>query len=150
MAAFMLLKQVQLLWQWLYGLRYSRFDPLKKSLPSSKLLWFRSYLNVLVVFPTFFNFSLNFAIRNWSCEPQSAPGPVFWLYRASPSSAAKSIINLILVLTIWWCPCVESSLVLLEEGVCYEQCFSWKNSVSLCPASFCTPRPDLPVTPGIS
>ena len=42
------------------------------------------------------------------------------LYRASPSLAAKNIINLILVLTIWWCPCVESSLVLLEEGVCYE------------------------------
>ena len=29
-----------------------------------------------------------------------------WLYRASPSLAAKNIINLILVLTIWWCPCV--------------------------------------------
>ena len=26
---------------------------------------------------------------------------------------------------------------------------SWQNSVSLCPASFCTPRPNLPVTPGI-
>ena len=45
-----------------------------------------------------------------------------WLYRASPSLAAKNIISLILVLTIWWCPCVESSLVLLEEGVCYDQC----------------------------
>ena len=45
-----------------------------------------------------------------------------WLYRASPSLAAKNIINLISVLTIWWCPCVESSLVLLEEGVCYDQC----------------------------
>ena len=45
-----------------------------------------------------------------------------WLYRASPSWAAKNIINLILVLTIWWCPCVEPSLVLLEEGVCYDQC----------------------------
>ena len=42
-----------------------------------------------------------------------------WLYRAS-SLAAKNIINLILVLTIWWCPCVESSVVLLEEGVCYD------------------------------
>ena len=30
--------------------------------------------------------------------------------------------DLIWVLTIWWCPCVESSLVLLEEGVCYDQC----------------------------
>ena len=28
--------------------------------------------------------------------------------------------------------------------------FSWQNSVSLCPASFCTPRPSLPVTPAIS
>ena len=45
-----------------------------------------------------------------------------WLYRASPSLAAKNIINLISVLTIWWCPCVESSLVLLEDGVCYDQC----------------------------
>ena len=38
------------------------------------------------------------------------------LYRASPSLAAKNIINLISVFTICWCPCVESSLVLLEEG----------------------------------
>ena len=45
-----------------------------------------------------------------------------WLYRASPSLAAKNIINLISVLTIWWCPRVESSLVLLQEGVCYDQC----------------------------
>ena len=28
--------------------------------------------------------------------------------------------------------------------------FSWQNSISLCPASFCTPRPNLRVTPGIS
>ena len=27
--------------------------------------------------------------------------------------------------------------------------FSWQNSISLCPASFRTPRPNLPVTPGI-
>ena len=38
-----------------------------------------------------------------------------WLYRASPSLAEKNIISLILVSTIWWWPCVESSLVLLEE-----------------------------------
>ena len=73
-----------------------------------------------------------------------------WLYRVSPSLAAKNIINLISVLTIWWCPCLESSLVLLEEGVCYDQCILWQDSISLCPASFCTPRPNLPVTPGIS
>ena len=27
---------------------------------------------------------------------------------------------------------------------------SWQNSISLCPASLCTPRPNLPVTPGVS
>jgi len=53
-------------------------------------------------------------VSSWSC--------FCWLYRASPSLAAKNIINPILVLTIWWCPCVESSLMLLEEGVCYDQC----------------------------
>ena len=26
--------------------------------------------------------------------------------------------------------------------------FSWQSSVSLCPVSFCTPRSNLPVTPG--
>ena len=45
-----------------------------------------------------------------------------WPYRAFPSLAAKNIINLISVLTIWWDPCIESSLVLLEEGVCYDLC----------------------------
>ena len=53
------------------------------------------------------------------------------------------------VLTIQWCPCVESSLVFLEEGVCYDQCVLDK-TVSVCPTSFCTPRPKLPATPGIS
>ena len=28
--------------------------------------------------------------------------------------------------------------------------FSWQNSISLCPASFYTPRANLPVTPGVS
>ena len=27
---------------------------------------------------------------------------------------------------------------------------SWQNSISLCPTSFCTPRPNLPVTTGVS
>ena len=44
------------------------------------------------------------------------------LYRASPSLATKNVISLILVLTIWWCPCVKSSLVLLKNGVCHDQC----------------------------
>ena len=40
-------------------------------------IWFSSYLNGLAVFPTFFNFSLNFPIRGSSSEPQSAPSLVF-------------------------------------------------------------------------
>ena len=28
--------------------------------------------------------------------------------------------------------------------------FSWANSISFCPASFCTSRPNLPVSPGVS
>ena len=81
-------------------------------------------LNGLVVFPTFFSLSLNLAIRSSWSEPQSTPGLVFaYCYRTSPSLATKDIINLISVLTTSWCPCVESSLVLLEEGVCYDQCF---------------------------
>ena len=52
-------------------------------------------------------------VRCWFC--------FWWLYRTSPSSAAKNTISLISVLTIWWCPCVEPSLVLLEEGICYNQ-----------------------------
>ena len=73
-------------------------------------------------FPYFLQFKSEFCnkqhiiwatVNSWSC--------FCWLYRASPSLAAN-IINLISVLTIWWCPCVESSLVLLEEGACYDQC----------------------------
>ena len=53
------------------------------------------------------------------------------------------------MLTIWWCPCVESSLVFLEEGICCDQCILLAK-LSLCPASFCTSRPNFPVTPGVS
>ena len=42
-------------------------------------------------------------VSSWSC--------FCWLYRASPSLAAKNIINLILVLTLWWCPCRVFSCV---------------------------------------
>ena len=73
-----------------------------------------------------------------------------WQHRPSPSLAAKNIINLILVLTIWWFPSVESFLCCWKRVVAMNSVFSWQNSISLCPASFCIPRPNLPVTPGIS
>ena len=78
-------------------------------------------LNGLVVFPTFFNLSLNLAIRSSCWATVSSQSCFFWLYRTSLSLAAKNIASLILVLTVLWCPCVESSLVLLEEGVWYDQ-----------------------------
>ena len=46
-------------------------------------------------------------VSSWSC--------FCWLYRATPSLAAKNIINLISVLTIWWCPCVHEDLQDLLE-----------------------------------
>ena len=73
-----------------------------------------------------------------------------WLYRASPSLGAKNIINLILVLTIWWCPCVEFCLCCWKRVFAMTSAFSWQKSSSLCPASFHTPRPNLPVTLAVS
>ena len=83
-------------------------------------------------------------VSSWSCFS--------WLYTASPSLAAMNVISLISALTICWVPCVESSLVLLEEKRVFvmTSAFSWQNCVSLCPASFYSPRPNFPVTPGIS
>ena len=52
-------------------------------------------------------------VSSWSC--------FCWLYRASPSLAAKNIINLIFIFMIWWSLCVVSSLMLLEEGVSNDQ-----------------------------
>ena len=40
--------------------------------------------------------------------------------------------------------------MLLEEGVCYDQCLFLQNSISLGPASFHIPKPNLPVPPGVS
>ena len=92
------------------------------SLPSSKHLlisWLQSPSAVILEPPKVK--SLTFSIVSWS-EPQSAPGLVLLTVYSFYIFAAKNIINLISVPTIWWCPCVESSFVLLEEGVCYDHC----------------------------
>ena len=68
-----------------------------------------------------------------------------WLYRASQSLAAKNIINLISVSTIWWCSCVVFSCVVGRR------CLLWLvHSLGKTLLAFCTPRPNLPVTPGVS
>ena len=74
----------------------------------------------LVVFPYFLQFQSEFGNKEFMiCATVSYWSCFCWLYSAL---AAKNMINLISVLTIWWCPCVESSLVLLEESVCYDRC----------------------------
>ena len=80
----------------------------------------------------------------------SSKSHFFWLYRASPSLAAKNIINLILVLTIWWCPCIVFSCVVGRGCLLWPVHFLGKTLISLCPASFHIPRPNLHVTPGVS
>ena len=52
-------------------------------------------------------------------------------------------------------PCLLATAILNSFSLFYlpntMNCvFSWQNSVSFCPASFYIPRPNLPVTPGIS
>ena len=101
-----------------------------------------------MVFPTFFNISLNFAI--WSLWSESVSFQVlfYWLYRASPSLAAKNIVSLIWVMIIWWCLYIDVSWVVKKKKGVYSM-FSWQNCVSLCSASLCTPRSTLLVIPSI-
>ena len=73
--------------------------------------------------PYFVQFELEFCNKELMIWPTvSSRSCVCWLYSASPRSATRNIINLISVLTIWWCPCIESFPVLLEEGVRYDHC----------------------------
>ena len=103
-----------------------------------------------MVFPTFFNWSLNFAIRSSLSKPQSAPGLVFvdciellhlWLQRLYQMDF--SVEHLVM------------SMCGVVSCVVRRGCLLWPvrligKTVSFCPASFCTPRPNLSVTPGIS
>ena len=79
-------------------------------------------LSGLVVFPTYFSLSLNFAIRGSRSEPQSAPGLVFadciellhlWLQEYNQSDFR--INHLVMSM----CKVVSH---VLEEGVGYDQC----------------------------
>ena len=112
---------------------------------------FRAYLNGLVVFPTFSNFSLNLANKEFMIRATVSSWSCFcWLYRVFPSSAAK---NVSIWFQYWPSGDVQIKSLLL---CCWKRVFamtsalSWQNSVTLCPASFCTPRPSLPVIPGTS
>ena len=120
-------------------------------LSNSAFYRWKSKIYIWSGFPYFLQFKFEFGNKKFMIwATRSSQSCVCWLYRASPSLAAKNIINLISVLTIWWCPGVESSLLLLEEGVCYDQCILLAKLFSLCPTSFCALRPNLPVTSGVS
>ena len=101
------------------------------NLKTVPLSWVRIYRILMVgggeewpsAFPYFLQFKSEFCNKKFMIGDRISSQSCFcWLYGASPSLAAKDIINLISVLTIWWSPCVKSSLVLLEEDVCYDQC----------------------------
>ena len=55
-------------------------------------------------FPYFLKFKSEFDKEFMIWATVSSQSWFCWLYRASPSLAAKNIINLILLLTIWWHP----------------------------------------------
>ena len=76
-----------------------------------------------LVFPCFLQFKYEFCNKELMIWATVSSRSCFcWAYTASPSLAAKNIINLILLLSIWWCLCVDSPPVLLEKGICYDQC----------------------------
>ena len=60
-------------------------------------------------------------IRSWWFESQSAPGVVFSGCIELLCLAAENIISLISVLTIWWCLCVELSLLLLWPVISHDK-----------------------------
>ena len=105
-------------------------DPMDCSLPGSSvhgsfqargLEWVASAFSI--DFPYFLQFKSDFYNKRPMIRATVRSRSWFWwLYRTSPASTVKNIINLILVLTLWCRPCVQASFVLLEELVCYDQC----------------------------
>ena len=79
-----------------------------------------------------------------------SPSCFCWLYRASPSLAAKNIINLIIGVDHLVMSTCRVFSCCWKRVFAKTSAFSWQSSISLCPASFCTPRPNLPITPGVS
>ena len=70
-------------------------------------------------------------MRTWWSEPQSTPDLVSADY-IQLLPLWEHIVNLMMVLTIWWLPCVESPLLCCWKKVfTMTSVFSWQNSVSL-------------------
>ena len=114
------------------------------------MIWFSSYLNGLVVFPTFFNISLNVSVRSSWSEPQSAPSLIFAVciefLHLGCKEYNQSDFGIDHLATF-----VCSHLLCCWKRVFAVTClFFWQKSVSLFPATFCTLRPNLLITPVIS
>ena len=90
----------------------------------------------------------NIEFMIWSTV--SSVSHFWWLYKTSPSSAAHNIINTILIVTIWYGHVQSRLLCCWKRMFVMTIAFSWQNSVSHFPVSFCTPRPTLLVIPGFS
>ena len=89
----------------------------KESDTTERLNWLTKWSSG---FPCFLQLKSEFCNKEFMIwAPVSYWSFFCWLYGASLSSAAKNIINLISVLTIWWCPCGVVSCV-VGRG-----CFLW-------------------------
>ena len=106
-----------------------------------------------MVFPTFFNLSLNLAIRSSWSEPQSAPGLFLLLLTVYSFSifgckeydqSDFGVDHLVMSM------CRVFSCIVGRGCLLWPVHFHGKTLISLCSASFCTPSPNLPVTPGVS
>ena len=74
-------------------------------------------------FPYFLQFKSEFGNKEFMIRATVCSQSCFcWMYRASPSLAANNITNLISVLTIWWCPCVEFSRVIGKGCLLWSVC----------------------------
>ena len=110
-----------------------------------------TWMNGLVVFPTFFNLSLNFSVRSSWSEPQSAPGFVFThciglLHLQGYKECNQSDFGIgHLVMSM----CRVIAWVVGKECLLWSAC-SLHKTVILFPASFCTVRQNLLVILGIS
>ena len=99
-------------------------------------------------FPYFLQFKTEFCdkeLMTWTTV--SSRSYFCWLYRASPSLAAKNIISLISALTIWWYPDGQYWVISWVVG---KWCLLWPVCSFVCPDSFWTPSPNLPVNLGVS
>ena len=106
---------IPLLWHWNESWTFPVLWPLLRTLPTAEdCVIIRDFIYLPECpsgFPYFMPEFCNKLFMIWSIV--SSRSCACWHYSASPSSAGNNIISMISVLTIWWCPFVESPLVLL-------------------------------------